>query len=148
MSWSLKCHRGFGETCSLHLWEFQNLQHEKAAVIITELLPRLQTPAFRRTGTVQKSLVENVNSADVLKTRFGFDTWGSLSGDNEVSCLMGCYALSLGKYFPTFRRSVVPSSLQKNSLRIALLWRRHWRWKHYDPDPHDTSITIYPTTQP
>lgn len=58
-SWSLRYHRGFGETCSLHLWDSQILQQEKAAVIITELLPRLQTPAFRRTGAV-KSLLQRM----------------------------------------------------------------------------------------
>lgn len=72
--------------------KISDLAAGEAAVSIIKLLPRPQTLAFRPTGAVQKSLVENVNvnSADVLKTRFAFDTCGSLSGDNEVSSLMGC----------------------------------------------------------
>jgi hypothetical protein len=64
----------------------------------------------------------------------------------EDSSLPVCHAASLCKYFPTFRKIVVPSRLEKSGLRIARLQRWPWRWRHYDLP--DTSVTIYPTTQP
>ena len=79
--------------------KISDLAAGEAAVIKIELLPRLQTAAFRQTDAVQKSLVENVNSADVLKTRFAFVTCVSLSGDKEDSSIMLCHWINSSRRF-------------------------------------------------
>jgi hypothetical protein len=107
VSWSIKCYRHFGGTCWHQLLQAQILQPQYAAVITTELPPRLQPRAFRRAGALQKAVVENENSADVYKPRSAFDIWGSHSGVYEGSRFVGCYTVSFDKFFPTFWRTII-----------------------------------------
>ena len=46
------------------------------------------------------------------------EIWGSDSNVAKDSSLLGCDALSLGKQFPTFWKTLVPSSLKSSSPRL------------------------------
>jgi hypothetical protein len=43
------------------------------------------------------------------------DIWPPHNGIDEDQCVLGCYAMSVGKRSPTFRRSVVPLSSGSSS---------------------------------
>jgi hypothetical protein len=80
-----------------------------------ELIPANSCKLHNRIpGIIQTTTVTPWCKVFIEKLRVARDL-RFLNGGDEDSVLVGCYAVSAGEWFPTFRKIVVPSSLGSSS---------------------------------